>query len=148
EWGGVMLLVLGLGLLIAEAFVPSFGALGLGGITAFVIGSLFLFDPEKTGYQLPLGLILATAGAIGSIMMGLAFLAFKTFRLRTKWGGDEMKDRSAQVVSVFKNGTEGQVEVLGEVWKFNSKTPVTIGENVWIEQREGLTLFVKPQREK
>ena len=60
-----MLILLGVAFMIAEAFVPSFGALGIGGVAAFVTGSIFLFDPATSGYQLPLTLILPTAILLG-----------------------------------------------------------------------------------
>ncbi len=144
EWGGLMLLLLGLALLIAEAFLPSFGILGVGGIAAFVMGSLFLFDPEKTGgYQLPLVLILATAGTIGAIMLTLGFLAFRTFGLKPKWGGDEMAGQKAVVVDLEEDPREGRVEVMGEIWRFKCSTPVTKGQVVLVEKLKGLTLLVK-----
>ena len=146
EWGGLALLLLGLGLLIAEAFLPSFGILGVGGIAAFVIGSLFLFDPEKTGgYQLPLFLILSTAGAIGTIMLGLGVLAFRTLGLRPKWGGDEMAGQVALVVELEDGGREGQAEVMGEIWKFRSSDPVVKGQSVYVQKIKGLTLLVSSE---
>lgn len=149
EWGGLLLIVLGLGLLLAEAFMPSFGILGAGGIVSFIIGSLFLFDPEKTGgYQLPLYLILPTALTVGGIMFGLAFLAFRTLKLKPKWGGAEMPDREAKVVSLKgETHQEGQVEVLGEIWKFESLVPVEVGQKVIIQKVKGLTLIVSDKKE-
>lgn len=148
EWGGLLLILLGLGLLIAEAFVPSFGILGLGGIASFVIGSLFLFDPEKSGgYQLPVPLILTTAGVLGSAMLGLAYLAFKTLGLKPKWGGGEMSHREAKVIEVLDEGREGHVEVLGEIWKYRSQTPLTVGQKVFVEKIDGLTLIVTDKKE-
>ena len=63
NYAGAGLLLLGMAMMTAEAFVPSFGALGLGGIAAFVIGSLFLFDTEVPGFQLSWEVI-ATAAAV------------------------------------------------------------------------------------
>ena len=60
-WAGLLLIVLGMALMVAEAFVASFGILGIGGVTAFVIGSIFLFDTEATGYVLPLSTVIPTA---------------------------------------------------------------------------------------
>jgi membrane-bound serine protease (ClpP class) len=148
EWGGLMLLLLGLGLLIAEAFLPSFGVLGVGGIASFILGSLFLFDPEKSGgYQLPTLMVTAVAGAIGFIMLGLAFLSFRTLGLKPKWGGDEMVGREARVVEVDAGGHEGQLEVLGEVWKFESPDPIVKDQKVFIQNIKGLTLTVTGRKE-
>ncbi|MGZ3723394.1 MAG: NfeD family protein, partial [Bdellovibrionales bacterium] len=60
EWGGLILIFFGVGMLIAELFLPTFGVLGLGGIAALVLGSIFLIDPVKTGgYHLPYMLIVS-----------------------------------------------------------------------------------------
>jgi membrane-bound serine protease (ClpP class) len=77
QWTGIALLFVGIGLLIAELFVTSFGALGIGGIIAFVAGSLLLFDPGS-GLSIPIGMVLATATMLLLIILGLGYLALKT----------------------------------------------------------------------
>ena len=66
NYAGLGLIVLGIALMIAEAFAPSFGVLGVGGVLAFVIGSIILMDTEAPGFQIARPLIggMALAGAL------------------------------------------------------------------------------------
>ncbi|MEQ1664681.1 MAG: nodulation protein NfeD, partial [Bdellovibrionales bacterium] len=73
-WGSVLLIVAGIGLMVAEAFTPGFGILGVGGIASFLLGSLFLFDPEQSGVYLPLSIILPTVTMLSALMLSLAYI--------------------------------------------------------------------------
>ena len=83
-WGGVILIFLGLTFMILEFFVPSFGFLGIGGVISFLMGSLFLFDVEETGYQIPLSTIIPSALLLSLLMLGTAYLAYKTRMCKSK----------------------------------------------------------------
>ena len=146
-WGGIALLLLGIVLMIAEAFVPSFGALGIGGMVSFVLGSVFLFDPLETGYSLSLSMILPTAIGLGLLMLGLAYMAFKTRHIKKHGGYDDLIGAKARVVSLKGAGNNGQVEVLGEIWKFTSSENLKVNQNVIVKNHEGLTLTVESQKE-
>ena len=139
-WGGLLLIFLGLALMVAEAFVPSFGILGMGGGTSFVLGSLFLFDPETTGVQLPLGLILPTALLLGFLTFGVAVLAYRTRHVRKQGGSDELLGREGEVVK--SEGSKGFMSIHGETWKFKCDGKVSEGEVLKVERYEGLTLIV------
>lgn len=141
QWGGLALLVLGLIFLIAEAFVPSFGALGIGGIIAFVMGGLFLFDPAVG--TLPLSLILPTAVTFGLIMFGLAYLALQTRSVRKKGGFDDLVGAQGRVSVIDKDSKQGKVEVHGEIWNFKSNQSLKVGDTVRVEKvAENFTLQV------
>ena len=145
EWGGLALIVLGLVFFILEAFVPSFGILGVGGVISFFIGSVFLYDPEKTGgYSLPLDVILPTTILLSLLVFGVAYLAYSTRKIKTL-GGDEDWTNEEAVVTKLKSSTEGQVHIKGETWKFESETPVQEEQKVLVVSRKGLTLKVKPK---
>lgn len=146
EWGGLLLILLGVGLLISEMFIPSFGALGLGGIAAFIFGSLFLFDPIKTGgYTLPLSTILLTALVFGGLFLGIGYLVVKTFRIKRKQGVEEFLNEKGRVTAIDEGGRSGFLECRGEVWTFDSEVPVSVGERVRITGHEGLRLIIKPE---
>lgn len=148
QWAGVALILLALGLMIAEAYVTSFGILGVGGIAAFIIGSLFLFDPAQTGgYRLPLSLILPTALILGSVMLAVAFLVMRTFKVRRRGGFDDMVGEKAHVVSVSGNKQSGQIEIAGETWNFESHHPLEVGHRVRVTGHRGLTLLVTSAQE-
>lgn len=142
-WGGLALILLGIAFLVAEVFVASFGILGIGGIISFVVGSVLLFDKDITGYSLPWMLIGAVTLVLAGIMLGLGSLAIRTLRTRRKDADYDLKTKSVKVVSVDSTGRAGQVEILGEVWKFSSDQPIEIGDRVEVLGREGLTLKIR-----
>lgn len=145
-WGGLALILLGVAFLIAEMFIPSFGALGIGGLIAVFVGSVFLFDAQTTGYALPMSLIVSVVGVLGIFFLGLGYLAVKTIRLRTQDADAQMQSRDGVVMTVEGNGHSGQVEIIGEIWKFVSEDPLVPGDRVHITGRQGLTLNVKKNK--
>jgi membrane-bound serine protease (ClpP class) len=140
--GGLLLILLGVLLMILEAFVTSFGVLGFGGVVSFFLGSLFLFDPLTSGYQLPLGLILPTTLVLGALMFGIAYLALST-RRRTKQSDFSVLEGREAVVCFLDSDKEGQVEINGEIWGFRAENPVALQDKVVVVKHEGLTLIVK-----
>lgn len=145
-WGGLALILLGVAFLIAEMFIPSFGALGIGGLIAVFVGSVFLFDAQTTGYVLPMSLIVSVVGVLGIFFLGLGYLAVKTIRLRTQDADAQMQSRDGVVMTVEGNGHSGQVEIIGEIWKFVSEDSLMPGDRVHITGRQGLTLNVKKNK--
>lgn len=144
EWGGLALIFLGVGLLIAELFVPSFGILGVGGLTAFVLGSLFLFDPVKTGgYRLPLSLIMPVVIFFGLVFAGVSYLLLKTGKVTKKGGFEDLMGLSARVMSLDEGDpTHGMLELRGEIWKFRSRSALNVNDQVRVDGYEGLVLKV------
>lgn len=143
-WGGVALIAVGLGLLVAEAFVPSFGALGVGGIIAFAAGSVLLYDPGVTGQGISWSLILTTTIGLGALMLGLALLAFQTRRKGKAEAEVAILGRIGEVASFEAPSLRrGMIIVQGEYWRFVSDKDLRIGEPVVVVGQEGLTLKVK-----
>lgn len=142
-WGGLALILLGIAFLIAEMFIPSFGALGIGGLIAVFVGSVFLFDAQTTGYSLPLSLIISVVGVLGVLFLGIGYLALKTIRLKTKDADTQMQSSDGTVMTVEGNGHRGQVEIIGEIWNFVSEDPLQVKDRVHVTGRQGLTLNVK-----
>jgi len=143
-WGAVLLIVAGIVLMVAEAFVAGFGILGLGGIIAFFVGSLFLFDPEQTGYALSLATIVPTTLLLGLIMLGIAYMAFSTRKSRKHGGFDDLEGHVGAVVQVDEvNSLSGFIEIEGELWKVECSETLTLGDHVEVIKHKGLTLTVK-----
>lgn len=146
SWGGLLLLLLGIVFLIAEMFVPSFGALGIGGVIAMVLGSLFLFDAEKTGFTLSLSVILPFVFIIASVFLGLGWFTIKSIRQKTKDSDYDLTHADGVVVSIRLSEAdrcEGQVELAGETWNFYSNEQLKVGDHVSVIKREGLNLKIK-----
>ncbi len=142
-WGGLALILLGVGFLIAEIFVASFGILGIGGLVAIFFGSLFLFDTQATGYSLPLSLILSVMAVIGTIFLGVGYVAIKAIRHKSSDNDSDLQSSQGRVVTVNETGHQGQVEIIGETWQFVSEDSLQKGDTVYVTARQGLTLNVK-----
>ncbi len=140
---GILLILLGIGLMIAEAFVASFGALGLGGVVAFFLGSLFLYDPSFSGYSLPMQTILPTTILLGLLMLGIAYLAFSTRERKSQNTSESLIGRTGRVRSVADGEMRGQVFIFGELWGFKSKDKVQINDLVKVTAIKGFKLTVE-----
>lgn len=145
-WGGASLIALGLGLLLAEAFVPSFGALGVGGAVAVAVGSFLLYDPSVSGAVLPLWLIIITSGVLALLMIGLGLFVIRN-RVHGKAIPEKaILDRVGEVVSLEAPSLRrGMVFIDGENWRFVSEKDLKPGDRVRVLDQDGLTLKVKPE---
>lgn len=143
NYAGLALTLLGIALLVAETFMPSFGALGLGGIAAFVIGSIILLETDTPGYGVSWPLIAAIAG-LSSGMMLLTVLFFARSRRRAVVSGpEEMIGSTGTVVNWAENA--GSVRVHGELWRARGNQNLASGNHVRVTEMDGLTLVVEPE---
>ncbi len=147
NYAGLALIVLGLVLMIAEAFVPSFGVLGFGGLAAFVFGSIMLMDTGVPGYQVPIALIAATATA-GALAIGTTvFLLMRARKRVVVTGSEAVIGAAAEAVDDFRpagDGYEGSVWLMGEIWHAYSPEAVGKGQHLQVIAREGLKVNVSP----
>ena len=137
---GLALLLLGLAFMVAEAFAPSFGALGLGGIAAFIAGSLLLWDETSPGYEIPLALILGFALASAVLLIGLAMLLIRQRARPVVSGAEELVGATGAVMA----DDPGRVWIHSESWLAHAPRPLRPGEPVRVTGRKGLTLWVQP----
>jgi len=144
NYAGLALILLGVGLMAAEAFAPSFGVLGVGGIAAFVIGSIMLMETEVPGFRVYWPLVGGVA--VGS---GLLFLTFVYFIVRARKrsvvsGMEEMEGAAGSVVD-WTDG-RGRIRTHGEIWQARSEDgALQPGSRVRVSRVEGLTLVVEPE---
>ncbi|MFD2178407.1 NfeD family protein [Veronia pacifica] len=143
NYAGLGLIILGIALMVSEAFSPSFGIFGLGGITAFVFGSVFLFDSNVEGYQIAFPIIAGVTVFSLVITVVLLSMLLTTRRKEVVTGIETMIGKSAQVLDNFSQG-QGEVQLGGERWRAISDTELERGQDVVVEQVNGLTLRVKP----
>ena len=142
NYAGLALILLGILFMIGEAFAPSFGALGIGGAIAFVVGSIMLIDTEVEGYGVSWPVII-TAGIIGAVIFGgVATLALKARRRSVVTGQEEMLNSVGEALESFK--TEGRIRVHSEEWSARSSVPVKRGQKVRVVAMDGLLLIVEP----
>ena len=142
NYTGFGLILLGLALMVAEAFAPSFGALGIGGVAAFIIGSLILIDTEAPGYGIDPPLIIGFAFVSAGILITVVNLAIKSHRRPVVSGREELMGATGWVIHGFEE--LGSVRVHGEVWSARTDTPVQDGQQIRVTGREGLVLMVEP----
>ena len=145
NYAGLALIVLGVVLMIAEVFVPSFGALGIGGIIAFVAGSVILMDTDVPGFGIPLALIGSVALAGGTVVMGIVWFAVRAHRRPIVSGREEMIGARAVAVENFTG--KGQIKVHGERWAARCGVPVRQGQRLRVTGIDGLVLDVEPSED-
>ena len=143
NYAGLALVVVGTAMIIAEFFFPTYGSLGVGGIIAFVVGSLILFDTDVPGLSIgrPAIVGLATVGAL--MIVGIVYMASRAMRHPVATGAQGMIGASAEVVADFTG--KGRVRYGGELWNARSDRPLRAGDLARIVKVEGLTLWVEPQ---
>jgi membrane-bound serine protease (ClpP class) len=146
NYAGLGLIILGLIFMAAEAFLPSFGVLGLGGVVAFMVGALILVDTELPGYGIPPALI-GTLGVTSALLIwGAARIALKTRACPVTSGTAGLIGAVAKVETMASGAThEGWVRIEGELWHAVSGAPLHQAQTVRIVAREGLTLRVAPE---
>jgi membrane-bound serine protease (ClpP class) len=142
NYAGLALILLGVGLLATEAIVHSFGALGIGGVIAFVMGSIMLLDREVPGFAIARPLIAAMGLVSAVFALGIVTFALRS-RLRPVVTGVELL-RNETAIAVADFADSGLVQVRGELWQAVSAAPVSIGQRLRILQVDGLTLHVGP----
>lgn len=142
NYAGLALIILGMAFMIGEAFVPSFGVLGLGGVVAFVFGSVILLDDEYLSISIPM--------IAGTAMVSVGFLVWllgRLLRIRKRpvlAGVEELLGMEATAAEPFDS--EGWVRVHGETWRARSRAPVHAGQPLQITAVDGLTLEVRPKQ--
>ena len=144
NYAGLALVLLALLLMVAEAFLPSFGVLGMGGIAAFVAGALMLIDTDLPGYGLPVGLVVAVAMTSALLLAAIAGIALKTRRRMRATGLDDMVGSIAEVEAAPGAPHEAWAHLRGETWRVASSTPLHDRQKVRVVARDGLLLTVVP----
>ncbi len=143
NYAGLALLVLGVGMLIAEAFLPSFGVVGVGGIVAFVMGSLLLFDTPDDALRVDRGLIAGSAFTLGAFALGIGWLVVRAQRRQPASGVEGMIGEVGQVRRVEADGRRAKVFVHGEYWEADADEAVAVGDAVEVTAVVGLRVRVR-----
>lgn len=143
NYAGMALLLLGVACMAAEAFLPSFGVLGIGGTVAFAVGAVILIDTEVPGFGIPLSLILSLALGSALLIFAVLTMALKARRRALVGGDSELLGSLVQVAAVQPgNPLAGWVQLQGERWQVFSQTPLEPGQLVRVLARKGLRLDV------
>jgi membrane-bound serine protease (ClpP class) len=141
DYAGAALLLVGIALMVAEAFIGSFGVIGVGGIAAFVVGAIMMFPSRVPEFKLsPFVIAVAAAATAGLFLLVLAML-LRSRRRAVITGKEALLGAEAEVVG-WEAG-EGRVRVAGEIWRAQAAAPLQPGTRVRVTGRDGLVLRVE-----
>jgi len=143
NYTGLALIALGAAMLVAEAFLPSFGIIGVGGIVGFVLGSLLLFETPESTMRVDRGLIAAAALTIAAYTGVVGWLVLRTQRQRSSVGAEGMIGKRGEVRRVLVPGREVKVFVHGEYWDADAEEALDVGDPVEVAAVHGLRLHVR-----
>lgn len=145
NYAGLALIFLGLAFMATEAFLPSFGILGIGGIIAFAFGAVMLIDTELPGFGIPLSLVAGLAAVSALFVFFVAAMALKARRQPVVSGKEQLLGSTGIALDDIEN--EGWALVHGEHWKVRSTVPLKRDQHIRVVAREGLVLAVAPAKE-
>tara|TARA_R110002124_G_scaffold64985_2_gene177643 strand:+ start:450983 stop:452431 length:1449 start_codon:yes stop_codon:yes gene_type:complete len=140
---GLIMVVLGMLFLAGEAFMPSFGIMGIGGLITFILGSLILFDADAMGgIGLDMSSIVIAAGFSGLLIGAAIFVLIKLRHLKNTTGMESMINSHATIEEW--DGREGRVDLYGESWlaRADRILALSAGEKIKITGKDGLTLLI------
>jgi membrane-bound serine protease (ClpP class) len=158
SYTGLALIFLGIAFLIAEAFLPTFGTLGFGGIIAFAAGAVMLIDTDQPGYGVPLPMIAAISAAGAVFVFFVSSFAYRARHRPVVSGGEALIGSVGEIIDAplapaadeAQGASIGWARVHGERWRVRAAMPLTAGSRVRVTGRHGLTLEVvsaeEPQR--
>ena len=141
NYAGLLLIILGVVLLIAEVNVMSYGLLAMSGAISIFLGSIMLIDSDDPAMQISKMILYPTLGMTFLFSIGSIYLAKKAHQLRTTTGMEGLLGEIGVVKETLN--PEGRVLVHGEVWSAESDTVISVGEKVSVEVVKGLKIQVR-----
>lgn len=142
---GLGLIFLGVAFLIAEAFLPTFGVLGVGGIAAFCVGALLLIDNDVPGFGVPLWLVGLLALGSAAFILVVGGIAAKTRRRPLAVGVSTLVGATGELIE-FADG-EGWAQIQGDYWKVRGAEGLSPGRRIRVTRVQGLALQVAEDKE-
>jgi membrane-bound serine protease (ClpP class) len=146
NYAGLLLILLGIAFMVAEAFLPAFGSLGIGGLIAFVLGSIILIDTDSvpSGFDIPYTLIGGVAAGSAAFVFLVVGMAVRNRRRPVVSGREYLIGALAEAIEDFER--EGWARVQGETWRVRSSVPVRRGDHLRVTGMDGLLLNVEIDR--
>ena len=144
NYAGLALILLGIAFMVAEAFLPAFGSLGIGGLIAFVLGSILLIeDTAVPGFEIPYAVIAGAAAASAGFLVVVLGMLLKSRRAAVVSGREHMIGAVGEALEDFQD--EGWAQVRGERWKVRSARALRRGQKLRVTAMQGLVLDVIPE---
>ncbi len=142
SYAGLTLIILGIALMVSEAVMPSFGALGLGGLAAFIIGSIMLIDTDIPGYGISWALIAPVAVTTAAVSFAAVGMALRARKRPVVTGAEQLIGAEGEILEI--TGGDHWARVHGELWRVHSHEPIKPGIRVKVMARQNLLLEVEP----
>ena len=141
NYAGLFLIFLGIALLIGEAFIPSFGVLGIGGVISLGLGSFLLFDTQTGDLGVDRSIIFTAVATLASFVFAISYLVYRSQKSKATLGIEGMLGQIADVKA--KINPAGKVFVRGEYWNAEAEDEIEVGEKVEVVGCDGLNLKVR-----
>lgn len=145
NYAGMALILLGIALMAAEAFIPGFGVLGFGGLLAFIVGSVILIDTDQPGFGISPAIIGAVALSSAAFFILALGLLFKSRRKPVVSGKEQLIGATGMALGDFTG--LGRIRIHGETWQARSDSPISKKQRVMVAGLDGLILLVSPVKE-
>lgn len=143
NFAGLALILLGIAFFVAEAFIPTSGALGIGGVAAFAFGALLLIDADAApGFGIPLPVVAGLSLISAAFVVAVVGMAAKARRRPQVSGAAAMLGAAGEVLEA--SGAQGWAAIAGERWQVRAERDLRVGEQVHVTRVDGLTLEVRP----
>ena len=141
NYAGAALVLLGIGLMVAEAHIGAFGVIGLGGIVAFVIGAIMMFPSGTPGFELSPLVVAATVIVTASLFLLVLAMLLRSRKRLVVTGKEALLGAEGEAVAW--RGEDGRVRIRGEIWRARASKPLKPGTRVKVVDRDGLVLIVE-----
>ena len=142
NYAGLALILIGVALMVAEVFAPSFGALGIGGVAAFVFGAIIMFDSDIPGFGISVAFVIGVAVVFAALVIWVLGYLLKLRRRGAVSGRGSIIGGVATVLDDFADS--GKVWLEGEAWQARSPVPLKQNQEVVVRSMDGLVLEVEP----
>ena len=136
NYTGLALILLGVGLLVGEAFFPNFGVLGVGGIVSLALGSLLLFDTPTSDFGVDRSIVFTAVGTVGTFVLAISYLVFRSQKAKPALGKEGLIGQVGEVRG--KLTPTGRIFVHGENWSAQADAPIEVGEKVRVVGYDGM----------
>ena len=143
NFAGIALILLGIGFMVAEVFLPSFGSLGVGGVIAFAVGSVILIDTDVPEFEIPYTLVAGLTAASAAFLILVVGMLIRARRRPVVSGREELVGAAGEALEDLE--AEGWARVHGERWRVRCAVPLKRGERLRVTAIHGLVLDAVPE---
>ncbi|HUN55504.1 MAG TPA: nodulation protein NfeD [Smithella sp.] len=140
NYTGILMIIFGVILFIAEIKVMSHGILTVGGIISLIMGSLLLFDTKDPALRISLQVLIPAIVVASGFFIVVIWLAIKAQMRKHFTGAEAMAGEETEALTDIAD--DGKVFVRGEYWSAKSEKPIKKGAKVRVVRVEGLSLIV------